>query len=62
MKKLAKQIRMWLKHEGFNHAQVKLNKNVLIIENVGLNNAANIASMATGLKFEYMTESMTKID
>jgi hypothetical protein len=60
MKKIANQIRKFLKDNGIN-AQVKVQGDLLIIDNLEYNWAAGIAKAATGLEFIHMSNSMTKL-
>ena len=60
MKAIANKLRTFLKENEIN-AMVKVNGNNIIIDNLGYDNAQNIAQIATGMDFEYMTQSMTKL-
>lgn len=61
MKAIANKIRKFLKENNFENAMVKVNGEILIIDNIGYETAQNIAQVVTGLDFEYMSESMTKL-
>lgn len=61
MKAIAKQIREYLKSQEIN-AQVKVQGDLIIIDNLGWNWASAIAEAATGLKFVYMGDSMTRLE
>ena len=60
---IAKTVKQFLKDNNFNTAvvKVKMMGDVIIIDNLGHDNAANIASIATKLNFRYMTESMAQL-
>lgn len=59
---MVKKIREWVKdHKNeFPYASVKVSNGIIVIDNVGWNDAATIASLATGKTFEYMGASMTR--
>lgn len=61
MKTIANKIKKFLKENNFENAMVKSSGEILIIDNLGFETAQNIAQIATGLNFEYMTNSMTKL-
>ena len=60
MKKIANKIKNYLKENNIT-AQVKVVGETIVIDNLQYAWAQNIAEAATGLQFEHMTNSMTKL-
>lgn len=64
MRKIATEIRKYLKREGYSSfIQVKTSKELIIIDNLPpMVSADVIAELATKMKFIYITKSITKYD
>lgn len=61
LRSIAIQVRKFIKANNFAHAIVKVQGDLLIIDNLGWNSAQDIAEIATGFEFVYLTPSMTKL-
>jgi hypothetical protein len=61
LRSIAVKIRKFIKMNNIPHAMVSVKGNLLIIDNLGYDNAQNIAQIVTGLDFIYLTPSMTKL-
>lgn len=62
MKKLAAQVREYVKANKMPHVVVKVQGDILVINNLNIfYSACDIASVATGLNFQFMGQSMTKL-
>ena len=55
LRSIAVQIRKFIKLNKIPHAMVNVKGDLLIIDNLGYDNAQNIAQIVTGLDFVYLT-------
>ena len=61
LRSIAIQIRKFIKVNNIANAMVTVKGDLLIIDNLGWNSAQDIASIATGLEFVYLTPSITRL-
>lgn len=62
MKQVAKQIRVYLKSVKLNHVTVKVIDNeIIVVDNLVFLTATELASHVSGLEFEHITQSITRL-